>query len=444
MKHLLEKYLLKEAIGDVARKVLKNLANATADELSAAKSSLSDEVKRLKSIENPNVGNKSALKNAEKRLADIEGQIAKKAGKSAAEEAAEEAASVKTNAQKTVEPTEAPKSAEVAKVEKAAGSGAVKETSEAKKITDQIKAAQAAGLPEAQIDQLKGRLARELNLVEVEVDNVSKNLQKLQSDYEAAVKTSGADSPRAKQLKQEMEKLNGVTTFTKIRRFCTKVNKEGLIGQLGGKAATVALAGRASICLALLGAAGYAAFSAVDSVIDPEPSPTPKPTPKPGPGGGGKKCSGTLKYGCTGENIRELQQKLLDCGQKLPRKGVDGWFGSETKAAVQSFQEDSGLKADGIAGANTMQALNKCNGTSKKEEVPEKETPLANEPQVVDVPATEKDKEEFNKAKTDFEKEREEREALRKQYGSTNESLKRRRNEQLEKLVFERLVKGCK
>jgi murein L,D-transpeptidase YcbB/YkuD len=434
MKTLLKKYLINEAISDAAKKILRNLVKATPEELSLAKKGLSDEIARLKAVEKPNNLQKKALEGAEAKLAELEAQ-ALKGGGTAAEKAAEEAAAETKVAAKAAE--EAKPAATVAADTSAAGKSGkeAKELPRVKKldfsnpqsqeIADRIQGLRKAGATEEEIKSLKDQLLRNEGIATQEVDDISKRLQKLQSDYETAVKTGGEDSPRAKAIKNQMEKLNGVTTFTKIKRFCTGSYKKG------------------GLCLAVLGAAGYGAYQLVDSLITPAPAPN--PTPKPGPGGGGgRKCGSTLKSGCKGENVKQLQNKLIDCGYELTRKGADGWFGPETKAAVQSFQEDSGLKADGIAGANTMQALNKCNGTSKKEEVPEKETPLANEPQVVDVPATEKDKEEFNKAKTDFEKAQEEREALRKQYGSTNESLKRRRNEQLEKLVFERLVKGCK
>lgn len=82
---------------------------------------------------------------------------------------------------------------------------------------------------------------------------------------------------------------------------------------------------------------------------------------------GGKQCrDDMLKFGCRGENVRQMQQKLLDCNYKLPRKGADGWFGPETKRAVKAFQKDNNLKVDGIAGPITLSALEKC--VSKKEE----------------------------------------------------------------------------
>ena len=64
-----------------------------------------------------------------------------------------------------------------------------------------------------------------------------------------------------------------------------------------------------------------------------------------------------LAKGCVGEDVRQLQQTLLNLGYKLPRYGADGDFGSETAEAVRSFQQDHGLVADGTAGATFIRAL---------------------------------------------------------------------------------------
>lgn len=69
----------------------------------------------------------------------------------------------------------------------------------------------------------------------------------------------------------------------------------------------------------------------------------------------------TLSRGSTGENVRELQQKLKDRGYSL---NVDGIYGSETVQAVKNFQKDASLKQDGIAGQKTLQALG-LNGKSE-------------------------------------------------------------------------------
>lgn len=62
-----------------------------------------------------------------------------------------------------------------------------------------------------------------------------------------------------------------------------------------------------------------------------------------------------LKQGMSGDEIYKLQIKLLEFGylEDTP----DGTFGSQTKAAVQEFQLDVGLAADGVAGPATLKAL---------------------------------------------------------------------------------------
>ena len=52
-----------------------------------------------------------------------------------------------------------------------------------------------------------------------------------------------------------------------------------------------------------------------------------------------------------------MQSLLLRAGETLPRYGADGDFGSETLAAVRSFQRRHGLVVDGICGPKTWAKL---------------------------------------------------------------------------------------
>lgn len=56
------------------------------------------------------------------------------------------------------------------------------------------------------------------------------------------------------------------------------------------------------------------------------------------------------------EEIYKNQVKHIQSKLKLP---IDGIFGTQTKAALISFQKTHGLIADGIAGPQTLTALNK-------------------------------------------------------------------------------------
>ena len=65
-----------------------------------------------------------------------------------------------------------------------------------------------------------------------------------------------------------------------------------------------------------------------------------------------------LKNGSKGAVVKLVQSALVDLyGCKLPKYGADGDMGSETVAAVKSFQKSKGLTADGIVGAKTWKKL---------------------------------------------------------------------------------------
>ncbi|WP_088035922.1 L,D-transpeptidase family protein [Evansella clarkii] len=65
--------------------------------------------------------------------------------------------------------------------------------------------------------------------------------------------------------------------------------------------------------------------------------------------------SATLKVGSKGEAVKKLQKDLTSLGYST--KGTDGTFGPNTKAAVQKFQRDNKLKADGVAGSKTLSLI---------------------------------------------------------------------------------------
>lgn len=81
---------------------------------------------------------------------------------------------------------------------------------------------------------------------------------------------------------------------------------------------------------------------------------------------------GILKKGEKGESIRHLQDTLNNYGYR-DKEGralrEDGGFGDRTKEAVQAYQQAHGLKADGVVGPQTLEALAKS-----------KEAPLLSDP----------------------------------------------------------------
>jgi peptidoglycan hydrolase-like protein with peptidoglycan-binding domain len=65
--------------------------------------------------------------------------------------------------------------------------------------------------------------------------------------------------------------------------------------------------------------------------------------------------SRSLRIGNAGWDVASLQFRLAEHG--FPSGGFDGIFGPHINAAVRRFQEFAGLKEDGIAGPETVHAL---------------------------------------------------------------------------------------
>ena len=61
------------------------------------------------------------------------------------------------------------------------------------------------------------------------------------------------------------------------------------------------------------------------------------------------------KYGSRGSEVTQIQTKLKRWGYYSG--SVDGIYGSQTVAAVKSFQKKNGLTVDGIAGTQTLKAM---------------------------------------------------------------------------------------
>ena len=64
-----------------------------------------------------------------------------------------------------------------------------------------------------------------------------------------------------------------------------------------------------------------------------------------------------LSRGDRGKEVLDVQTRLRGQGFELGREGVDGFFGPNTALAVRSFQQQRGLLADGLVGANTWREL---------------------------------------------------------------------------------------
>lgn len=78
------------------------------------------------------------------------------------------------------------------------------------------------------------------------------------------------------------------------------------------------------------------------------------------------KISETLKFGSAGEEVKELQQALIDLGYDLDKYGADGKFQWETFAAVKAFQKAKGILHDGVVGPETLAALKEAAGATNE------------------------------------------------------------------------------
>ena len=63
----------------------------------------------------------------------------------------------------------------------------------------------------------------------------------------------------------------------------------------------------------------------------------------------------TLRKGDRGQDVKVLQQQLLDLG--FDPNGVDGIFGPGTERALRAFQQSAGITVDGLAGGQTQAAI---------------------------------------------------------------------------------------
>lgn len=64
-----------------------------------------------------------------------------------------------------------------------------------------------------------------------------------------------------------------------------------------------------------------------------------------------------LKKWQQSEDVRKVQQRLIELGYSCGKYGADSIFGNSTYNAVIQFQKDLGLSADGIVGPKTWAEL---------------------------------------------------------------------------------------
>lgn len=64
-----------------------------------------------------------------------------------------------------------------------------------------------------------------------------------------------------------------------------------------------------------------------------------------------------LQKGDIGDDVKELQEKLIELGYSVGVDGADGEFGINTENAVIKFQTDNLIEVDGVVGKETLNAI---------------------------------------------------------------------------------------
>jgi hypothetical protein len=85
------------------------------------------------------------------------------------------------------------------------------------------------------------------------------------------------------------------------------------------------------------------------------------------------KKDGLLREGQHGDAVSVVQQELHDLGYKDTKGNplaADRDFGPSTTAAIKSFQQDHGLRVDGVVGKDTASALSSETSLLEKSQVP--------------------------------------------------------------------------
>ncbi len=101
----------------------------------------------------------------------------------------------------------------------------------------------------------------------------------------------------------------------------------------------------------------YTVTETLEPAVTATPEPTVSVTPAPVPTiTANVRGYHNLKMGDRGDEVRKLQQRLIELGY-LPEGADDGAFGGQTRNAVRWFQYYNGLTVDGIAGRTTQTNL---------------------------------------------------------------------------------------
>ena len=98
----------------------------------------------------------------------------------------------------------------------------------------------------------------------------------------------------------------------------------------------------------------------------------------------GRQLVRTLKVGCSGADVKRLQETLNRLGFKCGN--ADGIFGQKTKTAVMAFQSAYGLTADGVVGMKTRDKLEEVTWQTGGDESEEEKDDTVNNPETPVMP----------------------------------------------------------
>lgn len=85
-----------------------------------------------------------------------------------------------------------------------------------------------------------------------------------------------------------------------------------------------------------------------------------------------------LSNGSRGDEVKKLQNALINAGYSVGSAGADGIYGNDTAAAVRRYQQSNGLDVDGIAGDQTLGRL--YGGTAAPAAKPATQAPTTTQP----------------------------------------------------------------
>lgn len=88
-----------------------------------------------------------------------------------------------------------------------------------------------------------------------------------------------------------------------------------------------------------------------DEIAQGAASPAPEAPSEPVP------AHSLLVRGSKGDEVRDMQARLIEFGYSCGQYGADGVYGAGTESAVKAFQSQNGLTADGKCGPKTWAAL---------------------------------------------------------------------------------------